>query len=550
MPDPTKLPAWNALQAHVAEIAGTHLRELFANNPQRFEQCSLEAAGIFLDYSKNRITEQTLPLLAQLAREAGVEARRDAMFAGQRINRTENRAVLHTALRNISERPVMLDGEDIMPQIHAVRARMSRFAEAVRSGNWRGHTGQKITDVVNVGIGGSDLGPKVVCQALHRFAPPGLKAHFISSVDGDQISCTLNRLDPETTLFIVASKTFSTQETLLNARTARQWLIDALGDPAATARHFVAVSTNRRAVTEFGIDPANMFEFWDWVGGRYSLWSAIGLVIAVYLGPEQFDQLLAGAHAMDRHFCEAPIEQNMPMLLALLGILNGNYFHCRSHLISPYNQSLECFPAYVQQLDMESNGKSVDIDGLPINHYQTGPLIWGGAGINGQHAYYQSLHQGSTIVPVDFIASIEQPQMPQAHRDTLMANFFAQSEALMRGKTEAEVRTELATQGLAQEEIEKLGPHKIFEGNRPSNSILLQRLDPRTLGALIALYEHKVFVQGTIWNINSYDQWGVELGKQLAKKIEQQLTAPGPVCGHNASTNGLINYYKKRLQGL
>ncbi|SFN17674.1 glucose-6-phosphate isomerase [Formivibrio citricus] len=524
------------------------MRDLFASDPLRFERFSLEAAGIFLDYSKNRITTETLPLLAQLAREAGVESLRERMFSGERINRTENRAVLHTALRNLDNTPVMVDGVDVMPQVNAVRQRMARFAESVRNGEWRGHTGQPITDVVNIGIGGSDLGPLMVCRALHRFAHPRLRMHFVSTVDGDQIGCLLKKLNPATTLFIVASKTFTTQETLTNAHTARQWFLDAGNDTPAIARHFVAISTNTQAVRNFGIDPDNMFEFWDWVGGRYSLWSAIGLSIAICIGPDNFEKLLAGAQAMDRHFREMPIEKNMPMLLALLGILNGNYFHCHSHLISPYNQALDRFPAYLQQLDMESNGKTVDIDGRHITDYETGPVVWGDSGINGQHAYYQLLHQGSNVTPVDFIVSIEHPDAPPAHRDILMANFFAQTEALMRGKTEAEVRAELAAQGLSGEALEKLVPHKIFEGNRPSNSILLQRLDPQTLGALIALYEHKVFVQGAIWNINSYDQWGVELGKQLAKKIEAQLATSEPTTCHDASTNGLINYYKKRRQ--
>lgn len=548
MPNPTHLPAWQQLQRHIESIRSLHMRELFSADPLRFDRFSLEATGIFLDYSKNRITEETERLLVQLAREARVESRRDQMFSGETINTTENRAVLHTALRNLSNSPVMVDNRDIMPQINSVRERMARFAHAIRNGTWHGYKGNRITDVVNIGIGGSDLGPLMVCRALHRFASPGLQMHFVSTVDSDRISSVLKKLDPATTLFIVASKTFTTQETLTNAQTARQWLLNACGDPRDIAKHFVAISTNLTAVSQFGIDPANMFEFWDWVGGRYSLWSAIGLSIAIFLGPENFEKLLAGAHAMDRHFCETPIEKNMPMLLALIGILNRNYFHCHSHLISPYNQALDRFPAYLQQLDMESNGKTVDLDGRPITHYETGPLVWGDSGINGQHAYYQLLHQGSNVMPVDFIVSIEHPDAPSANRDILMANFFAQTEALMRGKNETEVRAELAEQGLCGDALEKLVPHKIFEGNRPSNSILLQRLDPATLGALIALYEHKTFVQGAIWNINPYDQWGVELGKQLARKIEAQLITPGLASGHDASTNGLINYYKKRRQ--
>lgn len=547
MQNPTTLPAWGALEAHVASLAGTSLRQLFETDPQRFERFSCEAAGLFLDYSKNRITPETMTLLAQLAREARIEAQRERMFRGEKINCTENRAVLHTALRNLSGTPVLVDDQDVMPQVNAVRARMARFAHSVRSGEWRGHTGQQITDVVNIGIGGSDLGPLMVCRALHRFAHPRIRMHFVSTVDGDQITSTLERLNPGTTLFIVASKTFTTQETITNAHTARRWLVDASGDTQAVAKHFVAVSTNAKAVAEFGIDTANMFEFWDWVGGRYSLWSAIGLAIAVCLGPDNFEKLLAGAHAMDQHFREAPVESNLPMLLGLLGILNRNFSHCHSLVVSPYNAALDRFPAYLQQLDMESNGKTVDLDGHRITGYDSGPLVWGDSGINGQHAYYQLLHQGSQVVPVDFIASIEHPDAPPAHGAALMANFFAQTEALMRGKNEAEVRAELAAQGLTGEALEKLVPHKIFEGNRPTNSILMQKLEPATLGALIAAYEHKVFVQGAIWNVNSYDQWGVELGKQLAKAIEKELTTPGPVTGHDASTNGLINYYKQRL---
>lgn len=549
MPNPVKLSAWSELQAHIASISKHHLRQLFEADPKRFEAFSLEACGLFLDYSKNRITAETLPLLIQLAEQASVAARRDAMFAGEKINCTEQRAVLHTALRNLGNHPVLVDGCDVMPAVNAVRERIARFAESVRSGAWLGHTGQAITDIVNIGIGGSDLGPLMVCRALHRYAHPQLKMHFVSTVDGDQISSVLARVNPATTLFIVASKTFTTQETLTNALTARRWFLQS-ADESAIAKHFVAVSTNTQAVTAFGIDPANMFEFWDWVGGRYSLWSAIGLPIALCIGPENYEKLLAGAHAMDRHFVEAPLAQNMPVLLALLGILNRNFYHFPSLLISPYNQALDRFPSYLQQLDMESNGKTVDLDGQRIVDYETGPIVWGDSGINGQHAYYQLLHQGSQGVGIDFIASIEHPDAPVPHGSILMANFFAQTEAFMRGKNEAEVRAELTAQGLSGEALEKLLPHKIFEGNRPSNTILMQKLAPETLGALIALYEHKVFVQGTIWNVNSYDQWGVELGKQLAKTIEQELIASEPATRHDASTNGLINFYKKHLTGV
>ncbi len=549
MPNPVKLSAWSELQAHIASISKHHLRQLFEADPKRFEAFSLEACGLFLHYSKNRITAETLPLLIQLAEQASVAARRDAMFAGEKINCTEQRAVLHTALRNLGNHPVLVDGCDVMPAVNAVRERIARFAESVRSGAWLGHTGQAITDIVNIGIGGSDLGPLMVCRALHRYAHPQLKMHFVSTVDGDQISSVLARVNPATTLFIVSSKTFTTQETLTNAHTARRWFLQS-ADASAIAKHFVAVSTNTQAVTAFGIDPANMFEFWDWVGGRYSLWSAIGLTIALCIGPENYEKLLAGAHAMERHFVEAPLAQNMPVLLALLGILNRNFYHFPSLLISPYNQALDRFPSYLQQLDMESNGKTVDLDGQRIVDYETGPIVWGDSGINGQHAYYQLLHQGSQGVGIDFIASIEHPDAPAPHGPILLANFFAQTEAFMRGKNEAEVRAELTAQGLSGEALEKLLPHKIFEGNRPSNTILMQKLAPETLGALIALYEHKVFVQGTIWNVNSYDQWGVELGKQLAKTIEQELIASEPATRHDASTNGLINFYKKRLTGV
>lgn len=550
MPNPITLPAWNTLKTHIHAIADQSMRDLFANDPQRFETFTLKACGLLLDYSKNRINHKSMPLLIQLAREAGVETRRAHMLSGEKINSTENRAVLHTALRNLSGTPVLVDGRDVMPGIAAVREHMYRFAESVRTGAWLGYTGRVITDIVNIGIGGSDLGPLMVCRALHRLGHSRLNMHFASTVDGDQISSILARINPETTLFIVASKTFTTQETLTNAHTARRWFLEKAGDSAAIAKHFVAVSTNVEAVTAFGIDPDNMFEFWDWVGGRYSLWSAIGLSIVLYLGPDNFEKLLAGAHAMDRHFAEAPLESNMPIILALLGILNRNFYHFPSLLISPYNQALDRFPSYLQQLDMESNGKTVDLDGKRITEYDTGPIVWGDSGINGQHAYYQLLHQGSQRVAIDFIASIEHPDAPAPHGPILMANFFAQTEAFMRGKNEAEVRDDLAAQGLQGEALEKLLPHKIFEGNRPSNSILMQKLTPESLGALIALYEHKVFVQGTIWNLNSYDQWGVELGKQLAKTIEQELIASEPATRHDASTNGLINHYKQRLQSV
>ncbi|SMC29033.1 glucose-6-phosphate isomerase [Andreprevotia lacus DSM 23236] len=540
----TQSPAWLALAEHFKEVSGLHMRDLFEQDPQRYEKFSLESGGLFFDYSKNRITEKTMSLLLDLVRQAGVPERIEKMFAGEKINITENRAVLHIALRNLDKNPITVDGENVMPKVNAVKEKMFQFSDEIRSGERVGYTGKAFTDIVNVGIGGSDLGPVMVCNALKDFGHQRLNMHFVSTVDGDQIVSILKKLNPETTLFIIASKTFTTQETITNARTARQWFLDRVGNEAHIAKHFVAVSTNAKAVAEFGIDTNNMFEFWDWVGGRYSLWSAIGLAIAIYLGRHDYQDLLHGAYTMDEHFKNKPLEQNLPVILAVLGVWYINFFGAATHLISPYNQSLQRFPAYLQQLDMESNGKTVDLDGQRVD-YQTGPVVWGDAGINGQHAYYQMLHQGSQLVPIDFIASVEHPEIPEPHSTILMANFFAQTEAFMRGKNEAEVRAELNKAGIVGEAQDALVPHKIFEGNRPTNTILMQRLTPRRLGALIALYEHKVFVQGTIWNINSYDQWGVELGKQLAKAIEADLHTPGLTTGHDASTNGLINYYKR-----
>ncbi|KAF0815201.1 Glucose-6-phosphate isomerase [Andreprevotia sp. IGB-42] len=540
----TQSPAWLALAEHFKEVQGQHMRELFEQDPQRFEKFSLESGGLFFDYSKNRVTEKTMALLFDLARQAGVAERAAKMFAGDKINITENRAVLHVALRNLDKNPILVDGDDVMPKVNAVKEKMFQFSDEIRSGERVGYTGKAFTDIVNIGIGGSDLGPVMVCNALKSFGHQRLSMHFVSTVDGDQIVSILKNLNPETTLFIVASKTFTTQETITNARTARQWFLDRVGNEAHIAKHFVAVSTNAKAVAEFGIDTANMFEFWDWVGGRYSLWSAIGLAIAIYLGRHDYQDLLHGAYTMDEHFKNKPLEQNLPVILAVLGVWYINFFGAATHLVSPYNQSLQRFPAYLQQLDMESNGKTVDLDGQRVD-YQTGPVVWGDAGINGQHAYYQMLHQGSQLVPIDFVASVEHPEVPEPHSTILMANFFAQTEAFMRGKTEAEVRAELTKAGITGEAQDALVPHKIFEGNRPTNTILMQRLTPRRLGALIALYEHKVFVQGTIWNINSYDQWGVELGKQLAKTVEADLNTTGLTSSHDASTNGLINYYKR-----
>nr|WP_308419658.1 glucose-6-phosphate isomerase [Chitinimonas koreensis] len=533
--------------AQAGRLKSIDLRAAFAADPARAERYSLAACGMLLDYSKNRIDDAGLASLFALARATGVEARRAALLGGEKINATEGRAVLHTALRAERSAVVEVDGENVVPEVHAVLDRMAAFADGVRSGGWKGHDGRAITDVVNIGIGGSDLGPFMACEALRDYGASNLRMHFVSTVDGWQLASVLERLDPATTLFIVASKTFTTQETLTNARAARAWLVAAAGSEAAVARHFVAVSTNAEAVSAFGIDLANMFGFWNWVGGRYSLWSAIGLPILLYIGPDHFRALQAGARAMDRHFAEAPLERNLPVILALLGIWYINGMGAATQLISPYNQPLHRLPAYLQQLDMESNGKSVRLDGARCD-YHTGPVIWGEPGINGQHAYYQLLHQGTELVPIDFIAALGNPRSPAEHHTILLANFLAQTEALMRGKNEAEVRAELAGQGIKGEALEALVPHKVFDGNRPTNTLLLDALDPATLGSLIALYEHKVFVQGAVWGVNSYDQWGVELGKQLARTIEAELRGDAPVTRHDASTNRLIEYARKALK--
>jgi glucose-6-phosphate isomerase len=543
-----ELAAWQALAAHATALRGVHLRELFAADAGRFERFSGRLDDLLVDWSKQRVTEETMALLVDLARASGLEARRDAMLRGERINVTEDRAVLHTALRNRSGTPVLVDGVDVMPEIDAVLDQMRRFSDAVRDGSWRGHTGETITDVVNIGIGGSDLGPLMVCQALEPYARPDLRAHFVSNVDGAHLQQVLAGLDPARTLLIVASKTFTTQETMTNAHSARDWLLAAMGDAAAVGRHCVAVSTNREAVTAFGIDPANMFVFWDWVGGRYSLWSAIGLSIAVHLGFERFSELLDGAHAMDRHFATAPLETNLPAILALIGIWNSNFLGAESQAILPYDQHLARFPAYLQQGDMESNGKSVTLDGRPAG-YPTGPIIWGEPGTNGQHAFYQLIHQGTRLVPCDFLAAAESQTPLGDHHAKLLANFFAQSEALAFGKTAAEVRAELEGQGAAPALVERLVPHKVFTGNRPSTSILYRRLTPWRLGSLIALYEHKIFTQGVVWDVNSFDQWGVELGKQLAGRILPKLADASPVTGLDSSTGGLINHFKALREG-
>lgn len=540
----TRSPAWRALKAHHREMAGVHMRDLFARDPDRFARFSLRLDDLLLDYSKNIITERTMALLFDLARQEGVMEQAARMFAGEKINFTEGRAVLHVALRNRSNRPILVDGQDVMPKVNKVLDHMRQFCDQVRSGAWRGYSGKPISDIVNIGIGGSDLGPVMATEALKPWWGP-LKPHFVSNVDGTHLAETLKTLNPETTLFIVSSKTFTTQETLTNARSARDWLLTAAENEKAVARHFVAVSTNAGEVKKFGIDTRNMFEFWDWVGGRYSLWSAIGLSIALTIGMDAFESMLAGAHAMDEHFRTAPLEHNMPVILALLGIWYTDFFGAETHAVLPYDQYLHRLPAYLQQLDMESNGKRVRRDRKPVD-YATGPVLWGEPGTNGQHSFYQLIHHGTRLVPADFLAPIESHNPLGQHHLILLSNFFAQTEALMRGKTEEEARAELEATGIRGRRLKQLLPHKVFPGNRPTNSILFQKLDPPTLGKLIALYEHKVFVQGVIWNINSFDQWGVELGKQLAQKIQPELAGPAPVSSHDSSTNGLINYYKSR----
>ncbi|MBI5493786.1 MAG: glucose-6-phosphate isomerase [Deltaproteobacteria bacterium] len=542
----TSTPAWHALAQHHAAVQHRHMRELFHDDPQRFARFSRQWGGLLLDFSKNRITDETFRLLLDLARQQRVEDWRDRMFGGARINGTEDRAVLHVALRNRSNRPVRVDGKDVMPEVNGVLARMRAFSERVRSGAWKGHTGKRITDVVNIGIGGSDLGPVMVTQALKPYWQDGLRPHFVSNVDGAHFGMTAQGLDPETTLFLVASKTFTTQETLLNAHSARAWLVGKLGE-AAVARHFVAISTNAAEVARFGIDTENMFGFWDWVGGRYSLWSAIGLSIAVTVGMDRFEELLTGAHEMDEHFRTTKLEDNLPVILALLGAWYGNFFGAETHAILPYDQSMHRFAAYFQQGDMESNGKRVTRSGQTITDYATGPIVWGEPGTNGQHAFYQLIHQGTRLIPADFLIPVESHYPMGDHHVVLTANFLAQTEALMRGKNEDEARAELAAQGLSGEKLAALLPHKCFPGNRPTNSIMFPKLTPGMLGKLVALYEHKIFVQGVLWDVFSFDQWGVELGKQLAKKIEPELRAAGPVTSHDASTNGLIAHYKRHL---
>jgi glucose-6-phosphate isomerase len=529
MKDISRTPAWVALKAHHRTMMPRHLRDLFAGDPARFSRYSLELDGLLLDYSKNRIDDETLRLLRDLAAEAGVPQAIQRLFAGEKINGTEGRAVLHTALRNRSNRPVAVDGRDVMPDVHRVLDRMAHFSDGIRSGRRTGATGRRLTAVVNIGIGGSDLGPAMAVQALSPFALPDMSFHFVSNVDGAHLADTLARLEPDSTLFIVASKTFTTQETMANAATARAWLVARLGE-AAVGQHFVAVSTNAAAVQAFGIEPGNMFEFWDWVGGRYSLWSAIGLSIMLAIGPDGFGDLLAGAHAMDEHFRTAPLERNLPAVMALVGVWYINFFGWPHHAVLPYEQRLARFPAYLQQADMESNGKRVRLDGSAVD-YATGPVLFGEPGTNGQHAFYQLLHQGTAIVPADFIAAAESATESGRHHPMLLANFLAQPEALAFGRTMVEVVEDGPVPPA-------LVPHKVFPGNRPTNSILLRRLDPHALGMLIALYEHKIFVQGAVWGVNSFDQWGVELGKTLANRLLPELEG-GALRPHDSSTAGL-----------
>lgn len=545
LPDhnPTETIAWRQLEIHFLTMQATHMRELFTEDPERFKKFHLQFEDLLVDYSKNIITEETIKLLIDLAEEVELKEAIEAMFNGVAINRTENRPVLHVALRNRANTPVMVDGTDVMPQVNSVLEQMRKFSDSIISGNWKGSTGKTITDVVNIGIGGSDLGPYMVTEALKPYWKT-IKPHFVSNVDGTHISETVKSLNPETTLFIIASKTFTTQETMTNAETARKWFLDKTDNKGEVARHFVAVSTNEKEVTKFGIAPENMFVFWDWVGGRYSLWSSIGLSIACTIGFGNFIQLLEGAHAIDNHFRKEPFEKNIPVIMALLGIWYNNFHGSASEAILPYDQYLHRFAAYFQQGNMESNGKSVDREGDPVT-YQTGPVIWGEPGTNGQHAFYQLIHQGTKMIPCDFLAPAISHNAVGDHHDKLLSNFFAQTEALMSGKTEEEVKGELKSAGMNGDQINFHTPFRVFEGNRPTNSLLFRQLTPRMLGILIAIYEHKIFVQGIIWNIYSFDQWGVELGKVLAKKILSELNTSEDVTTHDVSTNALINYFKR-----
>lgn len=542
--NPTNTQAWKALEAHQSQLANTTIADLFKQEQNRFNDYSLTFENqILVDFSKNKINRETLKLLYQLAKESALDEAINAMFTGEKINRTENRAVLHTALRNRSNTPVLVDGKDVMPEVNAVLAKMRAFCDRVISGEWKGYTGKAITDVVNIGIGGSDLGPYMVTEALRPYKNH-LNMHFVSNVDGTHIAETLKKVNPETTLFLVASKTFTTQETMTNANSARDWLLAAAKDNSAVAKHFAALSTNGKAVAEFGIDTNNMFEFWDWVGGRYSLWSAIGLSIALSIGFDNFEALLSGAHEMDKHFRTAPLEKNIPATLALVGLWNTNFLGAQTEAILPYDQYLHRFAAYFQQGNMESNGKYVDRNGNVIRDYQTGPIIWGEPGTNGQHAFYQLIHQGTMLIPCDFIAPAQSHNPLGDHHSKLLSNFFAQTEALAFGKTKEEVEAEFVKAGKSLDEVKDIVPFKVFTGNKPTNSILVQKITPFVLGALIAMYEHKIFAQGVIFNIFSFDQWGVELGKQLANRILPELAGKENVSSHDSSTNGLINQFK------
>lgn len=542
--NPTKTTAWKNLSSHFNEIKDVQMKSLFENDPQRFEKFQLSFNDILLDFSKNRISSETLRLLTELAEETDLQSAKEAMFKGDAINLTEGRSVLHIALRNRSNVPIKVDGKDIMPDVNQVLDKIKSFTHRLHSGNLKGYTGKPITDVVNIGIGGSDLGPFMVTEALKPFKVKNITPHFVSNVDSTHIVNILKGVNPETTLFVISSKTFTTQETMTNAQSAKSWFLKAARDQRFVKDHFIAISTNKEAVTEFGIAPENMFEFWDWVGGRYSLWSAIGMSIACTIGYDRFIELLEGAEEMDQHFLNTPHHKNLPTTLALLGIWYNNFFEAETHAILPYDQYMHAFAPYLQQGDMESNGKYVDRSGEKVS-YQTGPIIWGEPGTNGQHAFYQLIHQGTKIIPCDFLAPAKSQNPLADHHPKLMANFFAQTEALMLGKTKEEVLAEFKSNGVSPDEAESLAPFKIFEGNRPTNSILFRELNPRTLGSLIAMYEHKIFVQGIIWNIFSFDQWGVELGKQLAKKILPKLDGNDKVTDHDSSTSGLINTYKK-----
>lgn len=542
--NPTKTSEWQTLSDHFDQMKTIHMKELFAQNPQRFEQFSVQFNDILIDYSKNLITEETLDKLLALAKVCRVTESIQNMFKGDAINATEGRAVLHTALRNRSDRSIIVDGSDVMPDVRAALDKMKAFADQVTSGNWLGYTGKPIKNIVNIGIGGSDLGPVMVTEALKSYANFGITPHFVSNVDGTHMAETLKSVNAEETLFMIASKTFTTQETMTNAHTAKDWFLSQGAADSDVAKHFVALSTNAKSVSEFGIDTNNMFEFWDWVGGRYSLWSSIGLSIACTIGFDNFEELLIGAFEMDEHFRTADLSENIPALLALIGLWYGNFYGSESEAILPYDQYMHRFAAYFQQGNMESNGKYVSRDGEKVS-YQTGPIVWGEPGTNGQHAFYQLIHQGTKLIPCDFLAPANSQNPIGDHHEKLLSNFFAQTEALMNGKTKKEVEEELKAGGKSEKEIDTIAPFKVFEGNRPTNSILFKKLTPKVLGSLVAMYEHKIFVQGVIWNIYSFDQWGVELGKVLAKKILPELSGNEQISSHDASTNGLINSYKK-----